>query len=77
MHHICEKVLTESHPDITCIAGSKKHIGNPNSKANRCIGIYLPSSPVPVLNHTASIKMSLQRHSLASNNPVQTSVITK
>ena len=59
MHHICEKVLTESHPDITCIAGSKKHIGNPNSKANRCIGIYLPSSPVPVLNHTASKNVSL------------------
>ena len=59
MHHMCEKVLTESHPDITCIAGSKKHIGNPNSKANRCIGIYLSSSPVPVLNHTASKNVSL------------------
>ena len=31
----CEKVLTESHPNIARIARSKKHIGNPNSEANR------------------------------------------
>ena len=36
---ICGKLLTVSHP--TCIAGSKQHIGNPNSEVNTCIGIYL------------------------------------
>ena len=34
---ICEKLLMESQPDITCIAGSKQHIENPNFKANKCI----------------------------------------
>ena len=29
-------ILTESHP--ACIVGSKKHIGNLNSEANKCIG---------------------------------------
>ena len=33
---------------------SKQHIGNPISEANACIGIYLWSSPVPVLKHNAS-----------------------
>ena len=34
---ICEKLLMESQPDITCIAGSKQHIENPNFEANKCI----------------------------------------
>ena len=38
---ICEKVLTESHPNIARIARSKQHISNPNSEANRCIGKYV------------------------------------
>ena len=38
---ICENLLTESHPDIACIARSKQLIGNPNSEANRCIGVYI------------------------------------
>ena len=36
---VSEKLLTELHLDIACIAGSKQHIGNPNSEATRCTGI--------------------------------------
>ena len=38
---ICEKVLMESHPDMPRVLRSKQHIGNPNSEANRCIGVYI------------------------------------
>ena len=30
---ICEKLLAELHPNITCIAGSKQHIANANFEA--------------------------------------------
>ena len=53
-------MLTESHP--ACIVGSKQHIGNPNSEANTCTGIYLWSSTVPVLNHNASKNIRLATH---------------
>ena len=38
---ICEKLLTEPHPDLACIARSKQHNDNPNSEANRCISVYI------------------------------------
>ena len=34
---ICEKLLMESQPDITCIVGSKQHIESPNFEASKCI----------------------------------------
>ena len=36
-----EELLTELHLDIACNAGSKQLIGNPNSEATGCTGIYL------------------------------------
>ena len=48
---ICEKLLMEPHLDIACIACSKQHIVYPSSQINTCIGIYLWSTPVLVLNH--------------------------
>ena len=37
---VCEKLLTESHPHIAYIAGSKQHTVNSNSEATiRCVGI--------------------------------------
>ena len=38
---VCEKVLTESHSDIARNARSKQHISNPNSEADKCIGVYI------------------------------------
>ena len=46
----------ESHGDIPCLAGSKKD-GKP--EASSCVGIYLSSSLVPVLNHIASHNIRL------------------
>ena len=33
--------MTELHPDIACIAGSKQDICNPNFEGNTCIRIYV------------------------------------
>ena len=38
---ISEKLLTQSHSDIACTAGSKQNIGYHNSESNRCTEIYL------------------------------------
>ena len=56
---IYEKLLMESHPGIICIAGSKQHNGN--SEANTCVGIYLWSSLLPILNRIASKNITLVR----------------
>ena len=66
MDHICQLIIflclkgflpSDLHPDVACIAGSRQHIGNPNSEASRCIGINLSSSPVPDLNRIVSKKV--------------------
>ena len=67
---------------------SKQHIVYPNSEANTCIGIYLWSSPVPVLNHNASNNkrlVTLWYKDITgtitvwrnNNDSVQTNIITK
>ena len=48
---ISEKLLTEPHLDIACIACSKQHIVYPSSQINTCKGIYLWLAPILVLNH--------------------------
>ena len=40
-------------------ASCKQNIGNLNSEANACIGIYIWSSSVPFLNHNASKNVRL------------------
>ena len=40
IYPICEKLLTESHRDIVCIAGSKQHIDHPSSEATTMDKIF-------------------------------------
>ena len=76
------KIAYRSHP--ACISGSKQHIGDPNFDPNTCIGIYLWTSPVPVLNYTSKnvrfvilwYKVSLQHDWRNNHNSVQTNIIT-
>ena len=53
------KTADEVTSSYACIAGSKQHIDNANTEANSYIGIYLWSSPVPVLDYIISKNVKL------------------